>query len=259
MDRDKLFDLSGKTAVVTGGAGLFGRQIVEALADAGATTFMASRNMDSLQQQAAAFRESGLIVTPLPLDQSSESSIQNLLDELIKRTGRVDVLVNNAVLRPMKSWNDPAEAFEQSMAVNGTGLFLMHRIFGNHMAARGGGGSIINISSIQGSVGPDFTLYEELGWDTPPDYFFHKGGMNQLTKYVAAKLGSAGVRVNAISPGGFFNHQDPRFVERYCKRTFLGRMANDHDIKGAIVFLASDASAYITGTVLHVDGGYTAK
>jgi NAD(P)-dependent dehydrogenase (short-subunit alcohol dehydrogenase family) len=108
-------------------------------------------------------------------------------------------------------------------------------------------------------VGPDFTLYEQLDWSTPPDYFFHKGGLLQLTRFAAAKLGPSGVRVNAISPGGFFTNQDPRFVERYNARTFLGRMANDTDLSGVTIFLASDASAYITGTNIPVDGGYTAK
>jgi NAD(P)-dependent dehydrogenase (short-subunit alcohol dehydrogenase family) len=108
-------------------------------------------------------------------------------------------------------------------------------------------------------VGPDFTLYEGLGWGTPPDYFFHKGGMVQLTRFAASKLGPKNVRVNCIIPGGFYTDQDPRFVKRYEARTFLGRMANDTDLKGTIVFLASDASAYITGASLAIDGGYTAK
>src|SRR5262249_46360191 len=150
-------------------------------------------------------------------------------------------------LRAMKGWDNPIENFESSLRVNATGVLLMTRIFGNAMAKRGRG-SIINIGSIQGMVGPDFSLYEGLGWDTPPDYFFHKGGMLQLTRFAAAKLGPSGVRVNCISPGGFYNKQDERFLKRYCDRTFLGRMANETDLKGAIVFLASDASAYVTGS-----------
>jgi NAD(P)-dependent dehydrogenase (short-subunit alcohol dehydrogenase family) len=122
-----------------------------------------------------------------------------------------------------------------------------------------GGGSIINVGSMQGMVGPDFTLYEGLAWNVPPDYFFHKGGLLQLTRYVAAKRGRQGVRCNAVSPGGFFNQQDSAFVQRYNDRTLLGRMANETDLKGVIVFLASAASAYITGANIVVDGGYTAK
>jgi len=194
----------------------------------------------------------------LPLDQSREESVQALLDEVVKRAGGVNVLVNNAVLRPMKDWADPAAAFAESMAVNATGVFTMSRSFGDFMAAHGGG-SIVNVGSIQGMVGADFSLYEGLGWGVPPDYFFHKGGMINLTRFVAAKLGPRGVRCNCVSPGGFFNNQDAGFVERYNARTFLGRMANESDLKGAIVFLASDASAYVTGVNIPIDGGYTAK
>ncbi len=252
------FQLKNKVAVVTGGAGLFGRQIAEALAEAGARTFMASRNTEKLQKQADLFRTAGLDVTVLPLDQASEESIQTLLNKVCDLAGHVDVLVNNAVLRPMADWNSPAADFQKSMDVNATGLMLMIRAFGEHMAGRGGG-SIINIGSIQGMVGPDYTLYEGLGWGSPPDYFFHKGGMLNLTRYAASRLGPRGVRVNTVSPGGFFNHQDPRFLERYNARTFLGRMPNEQDLKGVIVFLASDASAYVTGANIAVDGGYTAK
>jgi NAD(P)-dependent dehydrogenase (short-subunit alcohol dehydrogenase family) len=253
-----MFSLTEKVAVVTGGAGLFGRQIAEALAEAGARTFVASRDLAKLEHYAADLRGRGLAVEALPLDQAEETSIEALASEVVARAGGVDVLVNNAVLRPMKSWDDPAEQFEQSMRVNATGVFLMLRTFGGRMAERGRG-SIINIGSIQGVIAPDYTLYEEVGWDVPPDYFFHKGGMIQLTRFAAARLGPRGVRANCIIPGGFYNRQDERFVKRYCDRTFLGRMANDTDLKGAVVFLASDASAYVTGANLTVDGGYTAK
>jgi NAD(P)-dependent dehydrogenase (short-subunit alcohol dehydrogenase family) len=162
------------------------------------------------------------------------------------------------VLRTMGDWGDPAANFAKSMEVNGTGMFVMSRLFGDYMAGQGRG-SIINVGSIQGVVGPDFTLYEGLNWGAPPDYFFHKGGLLQLTRYAAAVLGPRGVRVNAITPGGFFNNQDESFVVRYNARTFLGRMANETDIKGAIAYLASDASAYVTGANLVIDGGYTCK
>lgn len=259
MDVIGSFGLKGKTAVVTGGAGLYGRQIAEALAEAGATTFMAARDQAKLEAQAAAFRERGLSVTALPLDQSLEASVDALLATVIDRAGGVDVLVNNAVLRPMATMDAPAADFARSMDVNATGIFLMSRTFGRHMAERGRGGSVINVSSIQGMIGPDLSLYEGVNAGPPPDYFFHKGGMLQLTRYFASHFGRAGVRVNAISPGGFYDGQDDRFVKRYNDRTFLGRMADESDLKGVIVFLASDASRYITGVNLPVDGGYTAK
>jgi NAD(P)-dependent dehydrogenase (short-subunit alcohol dehydrogenase family) len=254
----QLFDLTGRVAVVTGGSGLFGRQIAEALAEAGARTIMASRNLERLRAQADLFRQNGLEVEVLQYDQSSEDSIKQLLQQVLDMAGEVDVLVNNSVLRTMKFWSDSGAAFTKSMEVNATGLFLMTRVFGDRMAEQGRG-SIINVGSIQGVMGPDFTLYEGLNWGAPPDYFFHKGGLLQLTRYAASVLGPRGVRVNSISPGGFFNNQEESFVKRYNARTFLGRMADETDIKGGIVFLASDASAYVTGANLAVDGGYTCK
>jgi NAD(P)-dependent dehydrogenase (short-subunit alcohol dehydrogenase family) len=252
------FRLDGKVALVTGGAGLFGRQIAEALAEAGARTFMASRNLAGLRAQAEVFRRAGLDVTALQYDQADEESIHQLLKQVVDMAGKVDVLVNNSVLRPMHDWSDPSRDFAKSMEVNATGLLIMTRAFGEQMAERGQG-SIINVGSTYGTVGPDFTLYEGTDMTAPPDYFFHKGGLLQLTRYAAAKLGPRGVRVNAISPGGFFTGQDPRFLERYHARTFLGRMANESDLKGVIVFLASDASSYVTGANIAVDGGFTAK
>jgi NAD(P)-dependent dehydrogenase (short-subunit alcohol dehydrogenase family) len=254
----ELFDLAGRVALVTGGSGLYGRQIAEALAEAGARTIMASRNLEKLHAQADLFRQSGVKVEVLQYDQTSEASIEQLLQQSLALAGKIDILVNNSVLRTMGKWEDPATNFAKSMEVNGTGMFVMNRLFGDYMATQGRG-NIINIGSIQGVVAPDFTLYEGLNWGAPPDYFFHKGGLLQLTRYAAAVLGPRGVRVNAITPGGFFNNQDESFVVRYNARTFLGRMGNETDIKGAIVYLASDASAYVTGANLVVDGGYTCK
>jgi NAD(P)-dependent dehydrogenase (short-subunit alcohol dehydrogenase family) len=254
----ELFDLTGRVAVVTGGAGLLGRRIVEALAEAGARTFMASRNVEMLQAQADLFRQAGLDVAAVQYDQGNEQSVLDLLERVIGEAGKVDILVNNAVFQPMNDWSDPAADFARSMEVNATGLFLMIRAFGQHMADRGRG-SIVNIGSIQGTVGPDFTLYEGLDWGAAPDYFFHKGGLLQLTRYAASKLGPSGVRVNAVSPGGLANGQNLVFVERFNARTFLGRMADPADIKGAVVFLVSDASVYVTGANIAVDGGYTCK
>ena len=253
-----LFDLTGRVAVVSGGAGSYGRQIVEGLAEAGARTFMASRNLDKLREQAQVFRQAGLEVETLQYDQADEKSVRQLLQQVVDAAGKVDIVINNSVLRPMSDWTSPASDFATSMDVNATGLFMMTREFGEHMAGRGQG-TIINIGSTYGMVGPDYTNYEGLGWGIPPDYFFHKGGMLQLTRFAAAKLGPLGVRVNTVSPGGVFSSQDPRFLERYNARTFLGRMANQTDLKGVIVFLASDASAYITGANIVVDGGYTCK
>jgi len=248
------FSLKGKVAVVTGGGGLYGTQITEALAEAGAHTFIASRDLGKLQRQAESLRARGLNVEALSLDQASEESVQQTLQAILPRCAGVDILVNNAVLRTMADWSSSANDFARSMQVNATGMFIITRTFGDHMAGRRGG-SIINIGSIQGMVGPDFTLYEGLDWGAPPDYFFHKGGLLQMTRFAAAKLGPHGVRVNCLSPGGFYTEQDDRFVQRYNGRTFLNRMANKSDLKGAVVFLASDASAYITGESIEINGG----
>lgn len=250
------FSLKGKVALVTGGAGLYSRQIVQALAEAGAKTFTADCQIDQATEQEKTSRKAGLDVTALQYDQAEEESILALLDKAVELGGHVDILVNSAVVRPMKDWSDPAENFARSMQINGVGLFIITRAFGDHMASRGSG-SIINIGSIQGLIGPDLSLYEGLPWTSPPDYYFHKGGMIQLTRFAASTLGRNGVRVNVICPGGMFSSQEEVFVKRYNARTFLGRMGNETDLKGIIVFLASDASAYVTGTVIPVDAGYT--
>jgi len=240
-----MFSLEGKVALVTGGAGLYGRQIVEAVAEAGAQTYIASRNLEALEAVASAHRARGEDVTALRLDQGREDSVLALREEILRRSGRVDVLVNNAVSRPMH--------------VNATGIFMMTRAFGEVMKTRRSG-SIINISSMMGMVGVEPLNYA--GTDMHgfyPDYFFHKGGLINFTRFCASYFGAHGVRVNCVSPGGLFNDQPARFVEQYSQRTCLGRMANQTDLKGVIVFLASDASAYVTGANIPVDGGYTAK
>lgn len=260
------FTLSGKVALVTGGAGLYGRQIVAALAEAGATTYIASRTLENIEALAAQHRAAGADVTALPLDQGEEASVLRLRDEILKRSGRIDVLVNNAVSRPMtKGVHDEAKLFAESMRINATGLFTMTRAFGDAMAngideGKSTGGSIINIGSIHGMIGPDPTIYEGTnihGWY--PDYFFHKGGMINFTRFAASYYGGKGIRCNCVSAGGFFNNHPEPFLRRYAERTMLGRMADDHDLQGIVIFLASDASRYITATNIPVDGGYTAK
>lgn len=255
------FSLQGKVALVTGGGGLYGRQIVAALAEAGAKTCIASRDVDGLREVAAYHQSRGEQVIPMELDLLDEGSILALRDRIAALGEGLDVLVNNAVLRSMKKgFRDEASLFTESMQANATGLFVITRAFGDLMAETGGG-SIINIGSIQGMVGPDPTIYEGTQMSGfYPDYFFHKGGMINFTRFAASYYGSKGVRCNCISPGGFRTPEMPEpFVRQYSARTFLGRLANSTDLMGAIVFLASDASAYVTGTNIPVDGGYTAK
>jgi NAD(P)-dependent dehydrogenase (short-subunit alcohol dehydrogenase family) len=253
------FSLRDKVILLTGGSGLFGRQLTAAIAEAGAKLIIASRDGSKLRKVAEEETQRGYSVVCETFDQGDEKSVMELRDRVLKLFGRIDGLVNNSVLRPMKSPDDPVEAWEKSLRVNATGVFLMSREFGREMSKRKGG-SIVNIGSIQGMVGPSLDLYEGTDMGTPPpDYFFHKSGMINLTRYFAGMLGPAGVRVNCVSPGGFFNHQPEPFLGRYSRRTMLGRMADEQDLGGTIVFLLSEAARYITGVNLPVDGGYTAK
>lgn len=254
------FSLRGKVAVVTGGAGKYGRQIVKALAEAGASTWLTTSREDQLDALERQFGETGHAVRAAHMELDREASIVAAKDRIVQESGAIDVLINNAVARPMKNgWSESTELFECSMRVNATGLFAVTRAFGDVMAERRGG-SIVNIGSMYGMVGPDVTMYEGLDIRVNPDYYFHKSGMINFTRFVASQYGLSGVRCNCVSPGGYWTPQTSEtFVERYNKRTLLGRMAGDTDLMGVIVFLASDASAYVTGVNIPVDGGYTAK
>lgn len=256
------FSLKGKVVLLTGGAGLYGRQIVAALAEAGAETYIASRNLEALEKVASEERAREYDVTALRLDLESEESIFKLRDEIMKRSGRIDVLINNAVTRSaLNGWDNPMEAFDRSLHVNASALFTITRLFADEMKKRKSG-SIINIGSMMGMVGIEMANYE--GTDMTPNpspiYHYEKGGMINFTRWAASILGKDNIRVNCVSPGGYWVPTHPaQFVKNYSARTQLGRMANDTDMKGIIVFLASDASQYITGANIPVDGGYTAK
>ena len=253
----ELFDLSGRVAVVTGGAGLYGKPISEALAEAGAQVVIASRNRQHCDAWADELIAGGLQACGEELDQGSEVSTLSFRDRVLARWKHVDILINNSVGRSMESYQADLQGWRDSMEVNATGLFAISRAFLDPMMERGRG-NIVNISSIQGVVAPDFHNYDGTRMTTSPDYQFHKHGMIGLTKFLAAVGGPRGVRVNAISPGGLrtADHAEP-FISQYCRRVFLGRMAEYDDIKGAVVFLASDASRYITGHNILLDGGYS--
>lgn len=257
MNVRRMFDLTGKVAIVTGGTGLYGTPISEALAEAGAHVIIASRDLAHCQDWAAELAGRGLKASGAAYDQGNEASILHLRDVILRDRGAVDVLVNNSVARPMRKYQDPLSTWKESMEVNATGLFAISRAFLEPMMARGQG-SVINISSVQGVVAPDFQNYAGTDMTTPPDYQFHKHGLIGLTKYLAALAGPRGVRVNAVSPGGYIpdGAQEP-FLSQYCRRVFLGRMAERDDLKGVVVFLAGEASRYITGQDIIVDGGYT--
>ncbi len=252
------FSLKDRVILLTGGAGLYGRGLSMDLAAAGADLVIASRNRDGCEQVAAEIRNQGFSATSETLDQGTEESILALRDRLFKTYGRVDGLVNNAVARTMKSGPGDLEGWRESLRINATGIYLLHQHFGEIMGGPDGG-SIVNIGSIYGMTGPSLHLYEGTNMGGGhPDYFFNKAGLINLTRYYAARLGPRGVRVNCLSPGGFFNDQPEPFLSRYCENTFLGRMSNASDLGGAVVFLLSAAAVYITGTNLPVDGGFTA-
>lgn len=254
MNVKDLLSLEGKVVLVTGGAGMYGRCIVEGLAEADGTVITASRNLEAGRKAAEEFRSRGLDVHAMQVDQANHQSVLAIKKNIEKQFGGLDVFINNAVVRPMKKYTNSLEAWVESMRVNATGMFDILREMAD-LIAKKDGGTIVNISSMQGMFGADFSLYEGTDMDSPPDYHFHKGGMIALTHYLARKLAPQNIRVNSISPGGLWAGQDKQFLDRYTKKVPLGRMAEHDDIKGAVVFLASAASSYITGENILMDGG----
>ncbi len=257
MDVQKLFSLSGKCAVVIGGGGKIGFPMAEALAEAGARVYIASKNAESFKSKVDKLRSRELDVHGVTLDQSNEKDVEACLARISEEAGVPNILINCGVERPMlKFFDDTFENWDRSMTVNARGLFITCRSFGRAMS-KNGGGSIINVASIYGLVAPDQTLYEGTNIQTEPDYPYTKGGMIMFSKYLASYLAKDKVRVNCIAPGGFFNNQGEKFLNQYNRKVPLGRMAYHDDLKGVAVFLASEASSYITGTVIPVDGGFT--
>ncbi|NKB71764.1 MAG: SDR family oxidoreductase [Candidatus Latescibacteria bacterium] len=253
------FSLAGRIALVSGGAGpQFGSSLSEGLAEAGATVITASRSLERNQAFAAGLKEQGYSAHGMELDIGSHESIAALKARVVEEFGRLDVLVNSALMGQGGGFDEQTpDHWLASAQGNMVGLFAMCKAFVPGMVQQGKG-SIINISSIYGVVANDPSLYEGTDMKQPPDYTFVKGGMINFTRYLANYYGKQGVRANCICPGGYFNEQPGPFVDNYNKRVPVGRMLENDDIKGAAVFLASDASQYITGTELMVDGGWTA-
>lgn len=264
-----LFSLEGKTVVVTGALGLIGRRHCEAVAQFGANVIVADLNGEACAAFAAELPTPSLGHS---LDVVDSESITTLRDAALARFGHLDVLVNNAAINDMfenpaiaaeqsRFESYPLEMWQKSLDANVTGVFLCSQILGTPMAEQGNG-SIINIASTYGIVAPDQSLYQTPDGRQPfyksPAYPTTKGAVIAFTRFLAAYWGHAGVRVNTLSPGGVENNQQEYFVRNYSARTMLGRMAVPADYQGALVFLASDASAYMTGANLVVDGGWTA-
>ena len=254
------FSLRGRIALVTAGAGpQFGSSLTEGLAEAGATVITASRSLERNQRFAEQLRSRGFDAHGLAVDISDTDSIGSLRDQLLKQFGQLDVLVNSALARDGHVGGfeeQTAEHTVRSAAGDFTGLFEICRAFIPNMVKQRRG-SIINISSIYGVLGNDPNIYVGTDMKQPPTYNFVKAGMINFTRYLACYYGKQGVRANCISPCGYFNNQPQSFVDEYEQRVPIGRMLNNEDIKGAVVYLASDASEYITGANLMVDGGWT--
>jgi len=256
----QLFDLTGKAALVTGATGYLGGSIARALAEAGASVVVSSREQARAEKVAASL--------PIPsqsahyainLDHMDKESIDRGFDQAIERTGGLDILVNNGQCTFTNDWTDvTAEQFTLQLA-NATGYFLLARRLRNHAVQRGASASIILLGSMYGIVGSYPDAYAGICDASPVAYHTLKGGIIQLTRHLAVYWASDGIRVNCLSPGPF---PAPKVSEelkrRLCDRSPQKRMGHPHELKGAIVFLASAASSYMTGQNLVIDGGWTA-
>jgi len=269
----KAFDLSKQVAVVTGGIGLLGRQFCRTLAEAGACVVVADINGPAAAQQASKLSQDGYSALGLAVDVTRPDSVQALVEQTLQAFGRLDILVNSAALDPKFDLEHqgqqganafetyPLAAWEQALSVNLTGMFLCCQAAAKPMRTQDHG-VFVNICSTYGLVGPDQRIYRRLGQAAqsykPVFYSVTKAGVLGLTHYLATYYAGTNIRANALTPGGVYNNHDETFVQNYSARTVLGRMARPDEMNGALLFLASEASSYMTGANLVVDGGWTA-
>lgn len=274
MSADALFRLDDKVCVVTGSLGLLGREHLRALGGQGAKLVVTDRDHDACVAFARELEGMGLEALAHGADVTNKAAVERLEQAILAKFGRIDVLVNNAaldekveakagpeLLEASKFENLSVDTFRRALDVNVTGVFLASQVLGRSMVARKRG-SIVNVASTYGLVAPDQSLYRDKEgrqmFYKSAAYPTTKGAIVQLTRYLASYWGPLGIRVNALCPGGVSNGQNEDFVVRYSAKTPLGRLANREDYHGAVVYLASDASAYMTGAMLVVDGGFTA-
>jgi NAD(P)-dependent dehydrogenase (short-subunit alcohol dehydrogenase family) len=260
-----LFRLDGRVAIVTGAAGLLGEQHAVALSDAGAAVVLTDRRVDVVQERAVAISaRTGNPTLALGADVTSSPDWEELLAAVLERFGHVDVLVNNAAYTNQSRSSNygasfdafPLEDWNQVLNVNLTGSYLGCQVVGRQMLAQGSG-SIINMASLYGVVGPNHRIYPGTGIHQPAAYSVSKAGILALTRYLAGLWGDMGVRTNCITPGGVFDGQDELFVDRFSVLNPMGRMQRKDELRGALIYLASDASTYCLGHNLVVDGGWT--
>lgn len=266
------FDVSGRVVIVTGGAGLLGREYGRALVDAGAHVVLADIADEAVARVAANFEGGNGRAVGVGVNVADEASVANLVQVTLAVFGRIDGLVNNAAVDPKMDRDRasrlsltferyPLELWNRSLAINLTGMFLCAREVAPTMLAQRQG-VIVNVSSTYGLVGPDQRLYEsdDPGGPReykPVDYSVTKSAVLGFTRYLAAYWAGMGIRVNTLTPGGVLNEQPDEFVRRYAARTPMGRMAERDEYCGSLLFLLSDASSYMTGSNLIVDGGWT--
>ena len=252
-----LFDLTDKVIIVTGGAGLLGEKFCESLIDYGAKVVIADINYKKAKKLEKKLGNNSFAIKT---DITSEKSIRNMKNKVLDKYQNIEVLINNAYPRNenygVKFEDIDIEDWRENVDLHLNGYFAISKIISEVMIEQNYG-DIINLGSIYGIQGPDFNIYEGTKMTSPAEYSAIKGGIINFTRYLASYLGEYNIRVNTISPGGIFDNQNEKFVEKYADNTPLNRMADPKDLKGTIVFLASDASNYITGHNLVVDGGWT--
>lgn len=254
MSYKSIFNLHNKVVVVVGGAGLIGSEIVKGLSDFGGRLYVADANKE------AAKGIKGRGVKFIYLDITSEDSIRKALTEIYNSTKKIDVLINCAYPRTsdwgLKLEDVPFDSWKDNVNNHLGGYFLCSKVAADLMKKKTGG-IIINFASIYGVVAPDFSIYKSTNMTMPVAYSAIKGGIIAFTRYLATYYAKYNIRANVISPGGVFNGQDSAFLKKYAMKTPLNRMAFPKDIVGAAIFLSSDASSYITGQNLIVDGGWS--
>jgi NAD(P)-dependent dehydrogenase (short-subunit alcohol dehydrogenase family) len=257
----ELFDLSGKTVLLTGGCGHLGSAMSRALAESGASVILTSRDARRAEEAAARLpRSASAVHHGMPLDHmEDETRLETQFRDIVSVAGRIDVLVNNGHEAQPADWtNVSAEQFNRHLA-NATGYFLLSRWLRNHAVQRAAPASIVLLGSMYGMVASYPDAYQDVCPASPAAYHALKGGILHLTRHLAAYWAGDNVRVNCLSPGPFPSQKAPReMVERLCRKLPMQRMGKAHELKGAIVFLASDASSFMTGQNLVIDGGWTA-
>jgi NAD(P)-dependent dehydrogenase (short-subunit alcohol dehydrogenase family) len=267
------FDLTGRVAIITGGAGLLGFQHALAIAGAGGTPVLVDIDQKRAETRAAEVAaQCGVASAGFAADITRHDQVQALLAQILARFGHIDILINNAANNPRmeassevnfsRLENFPLAQWEADLSVGLTGAFVCSKVFGAHMA-RSGGGVIVNVASDLALIGPDQRIYRQPGLPVhlqpvkPVTYSVVKSGLVGLTRYLATYWAADNVRVNAISPGGVANNQPEDFVVRLTNLIPMGRMAHVDEYRGAILFLCSSASSYMTGANLVIDGGRT--